>query len=457
MSIKSKKKGAGKGNPSARQKKESGSLLSLEDLALKTLLNSLMERYRNDELSLEEVKFEILGMVSRLDRMLEDQLNAILHHPKFQALEASWRSLSFLVSSFKKFKNLQFKVLNVAQPELLRDFEKSMEAQYSHLHDLMYKREYGTFGGTPFSLLIGNYQFSHKARDLFLMDSVAQVMSEAHCVFVASVHPHLLDMESFRELGLSRNLSWIARRTELAKWRSFRKKGISRYVCLTAPRILLRVPYGEGQGRISLDSLNFEEQTYNNRENFLWGNAAYGLGQRICHSFVTHGWPVRFYGSQGGLVEHLTSVRYEELNKNQIKMDVLVTDAVERQLSELGILALCYSRHKEKPVVMGTQSVYEPRVFSGSSRGNENERLSSMLPHVLTASRFAHYLKTILRDKIGKFTDRKGLEKYLNNWLGQYSIADTSGDSDLRYKLPLRSSRVEIVESKNKPGKFFFI
>ena len=404
------------------------------------------------------IKDSIRDCIAKMDRLLEKQLNAILHHPEFQQLESTWRSLHFLVFSFKKSRRLMIRGLNIHRNELLRDFEMAVDFDKSKLFKLVYEEEFGTFGGTPFGLLIGDMAFSHSPQDLFLLEALSKVASASHAVFLSGVAPKLLDIDHFTELSIPREWKRIFERKELVRWHSLRKREDFRYVALTLPRFVLRAAYGLTTGREKPGPLNFEEQTVDARSQYyLWGNAAFLLAQRICIAFLQDGWRADFHGMLSGRVEQTPQLRYDTLNHTKNTAEVIITDEMERQLSREGLLSICRNRRDNVPVVLSTQTVYQPRFFKGKPAISENDRIAARLPHVLNACRFAHYFKAILRDKIGKFINRAEIEKYLNDWLRQFVISDSTADTRIKHLKPLKESRVEVIETPRKPGKYILI
>lgn len=425
---------------------------------LRTLLFTFSEQYLQGHMaSKQKIRIMIRHRIAVIQQQIEKQLNEIIHKQALQKLEANWRGLRFLINGYNTADNIKFRVLNIGKDELLKDFEKTVDFDQSVLFKLIYEKEFGTYGGLPYSFLIGDFEFSRSNRDLYLLKNLSHVAASAHSPLIASAGAGLLDMESFMELGLPRKIDRIFDSREMVKWRSFRDSEDSRYVALTLPHILLRLPYGRSRGRLSAGELNFEEDVDAKTPNkYLWGNAAYALGQRICDSFVRYGWLVRFYGVDGkgaGKVEGLPLPQFDTLPIPKMSTDVFINSDVEKELSRQGLICLCHCKMTVDSAFFSVHTVHKVKSYR-SKTASANERLSSMLPHILTASRIAHYLKVIMRDKIGKFSNREEVESHLNNWLNQYVLTQTNVTPELKAQFPLQESRVEVFEDKDYPGRF---
>lgn len=435
-------------------KRSSQRTLPLKKLLLFFMNDLSTETYQTDR----TIRSMLQKKISELNQRISSQLNEILHQPTFQRMESAWRGLNFLVSGINKEAGIKVKVLDVKKKELLKDFAKMIDFDQSILFKLVYESEYGTYGGTPFSILIGDYEFSHKPKDINLLQNISHVTSAAHALFISSASPVLLDMERFSDLNAPRDIHRIFKRRELIKWHSFRKTEDSRYVSLVLPHILLRLPYGRKYGRLHPGPILYEEDVAGKTpDKYLWGNAAYALGQRICESFTRYGWPVRFFGVDGpgaGAVDKLPVPVFDSIDLPKMSTDVLIMDSVEKELSNQGLISLCHCRMKTFPAFFSVQSIHKPKTYFMNSMTSNNDRLSSMLPHILTASRFAHYIKVIMREKVGKFKNLDDIQLYINNWLNQYILAVSDSTIEQKAQSPLLDGKVTVVEAKDHPNRF---
>ncbi len=425
---------------------------------LRQLVLSFTEQVQNGEVRKKEsISLMIRNRIASIQSRISNQLDEILHHPDFQQLESKWRGLLFFIQSSKLSADIKIRVLNISKSEMLKDFERSVQFDQSFLFKYVYESEYGTFGGNPYSFLIGDYQFSRNQKDIHLLQWISKVSSAAHAPFISGIHPGLLDMNSFTELGTPRNLARIFENREMIKWHSFRKSEDSRYVVLVLPQILLRLPYGKLQNKLDSGAIQYEELVEKpEAENYLWGNAAYALGQRICHAYANHGWMARFLGVDGsgaGKVNGLPIATFDAVPLPKMSTSVYILNSVEKELSYQGLVCLCHCRMTPYSAFFSAQTVHRRKTYMKKT-SNANENLSAMLPHMLTASRFAHYLKSIVRDKVGKLTNRGEIEKHLNNWLSQYVLTQTNVSTELKSQHPLQKSSVKVFEDSGRPGQF---
>ncbi len=339
--------------------------------------------------------------ISQIDALISDQLNQIIHHPELQKLEASWRGLHQLVSNTETSARLKLRLLNVGKNELQNDLEKAVEFDQSALFKKIYEEEYGTFGGHPFSLLIGDFTFGRHPQDIGLLEKLSNVAAAAHAPFIAAASPRLFDMNSFTELAVPRDLTKIFESLELIKWRAFRESEDSRYVSLVLPNFLLRLPYGPETRPV--EGMNYvEDVNGTDHSKYLWGNAAWVLAQRITEAFAKYGWCAAIRGAEGGgAVEGLPAHTFRTSSGDlslKCPTEVAITDRREKELNDLGFISLCHKKNSDVAVFFGGQTTNKARLYN-TNEANANARLSAMLPYVLAASRFAHYLKVIMRDK----------------------------------------------------------
>lgn len=398
----------------------------------------------------------IQAQIARIDELLSQQLNEILHAPEFQRLEASWRGLHYLVTNTETSTRLKLRLLCLSKQELFKDLDSAIEFDQSKLFRKVYEEEYGTFGGNPFSLLIGDYEFGRHPQDMALLDKIASVAAAAHAPFIAAASPRLFDMDSYSELGNPRDLAKIFESSELIKWRSFQKSEDSRYVSLLLPHILLRLPYGPDTVPIE-DFKLVEDVDGRDHAKYLWGNPAYALGQRITNAFALYSWCAAIRGVEGGgMVQGLPTHTFKT-DEGDIALkcptEIAITDRREKELDSLGFIALCHCKGTDYAAFFGGQTTQKPVAYD-TDFANANARISARLPYVLAASRFAHYLKVICRDKVGSFQTRETLAQYLNRWITNYVLGTDDAGLELKAQYPLREARVDVTDVPGKPGAY---
>jgi type VI secretion system protein ImpC len=394
--------------------------------------------------------------IARIDEIISRQLNEILHHPDFQALEASWRGLAYLVFKTETGTQLKLRLLNANRKELQDDLEKAVEFDQSNLFKKLYEEEYGTFGGHPFSFLVADFEFGRHPMDMAFLENLSHVAAAAHAPLLAAASPRLFDLDSFTDLGTPRDLAKIFESTELIKWRSFRDSDDARYVALVLPHILLRLPYGPDTRPV--DGVNFvEDVTGRDHRKYLWGNAAYALAERITNAFSLYGWCAAIRGVEGGgkvtgLPTH-TFATDEGDKALKCPTEIAITDRREKELSDLGFISLCHCKGEDFAAFFGGATTQKPKVYN-TNEANANARISAVLPYVLAASRFAHYLKVIVRDKIGSFQSREDLAKFLNTWIADYVLLADGAPQAQKAGFPLREGRVDVAEVPGRPGAY---
>jgi type VI secretion system protein ImpC len=394
--------------------------------------------------------------IKQIDELISLQLNEIMHHPEFQRLEASWRGLKYLVSNTETSSNLKIKILNASKKELLKDFERAPEFDQSALFKKVYEEEFGQFGGAPFGALLGDFEFGRGGQDISLLEKMAQVAAAAHAPFLTAASSGMFNLESFTELDQPRDLGKIFDTTEYARWKAFRDSEDSRYVALTVPRMLLREPYG--QATVPVEAFDYEEGVDgSDHNNYLWGNAAWALGVRVTQAFAKHGWCATIRGVQsGGLVEGLP-VHNFRTDAGDVAMkcptEVPVSDRREKELADLGFAPLVHCKGTPKAAFFSVQSAQKAKVYD-SDAASANARISAQLPYIFAVSRFAHYLKSMMRDKVGGYMSRSEAETFLNNWIQQYVVANDDAAFEVKAKHPLRDARIDVTEMPGKPGAY---
>ena len=402
----------------------------------------------------KDLEATISARIADIDRLLTAQLNAIMHAPEFQKLEGSWRGLHYLVMQSETSVMLKLRVLNISKKELGKDLEKAAEFDQSALFKKVYEEEYGTFGGAPYGALIGDYEFGRNPQDLALLEKISNVAAAAHAPFLAAADPGIMGLESFTDLPNPRDLAKKFETPDYAKWKSFRESEDSRYVGLTLPRVLIRLPYGPDT--VPIETFNFKEDVDGtDHSKYLWSNAAYAMATRLTDSFAKYGWCATIRGVEGGgKVEGLPTHTFKT-DEGEIAMkcptEIAITDRREKELSDLGFMPLVHCKGTDYAAFFGAQSCQKSKKYD-TNAANANARLSTQLQYMFAMSRFAHYLKAIMRDKIGSFMTRKECEVYLNRWISNYVVSSEDAGMELKAKHPLKEARVEVAEIPGKPG-----
>lgn len=396
----------------------------------------------------------INARIAEIDRLISAQMNEIIHHEEFQKLEGSWRGLHHLVSNSLTGPMLKIRVMSVTKKDMLKDFERALEFDQSALFRKIYEDEYGMFGGAPFGTLIGDFEFGNHPQDMALLEKISQVAAAAHAPFLSAASPDLFGWNEFGEMSEVRDVSKIFDRTEYAKWRSFRESEDSRYVGLTLPHVLMREPYGEATR--PTETFRFEEDVDGkDHKKYLWGNAAYALGTRITEAFSMYGWCVAIRGVEGGgLVQGLPTHTFAT-DEGEIALkcptEVAITDRREKEFADNGFIPLVHCKNTDYAAFFATQSANKAKKYD-SDAANANARLSTQLQYLFAVSRFAHYLKAMMRDKVGSFMSRKDAEMFLNRWIMNYVTEDDTASPTVKAQYPLRDARVDVAEIPGKPG-----
>ncbi|MGZ2747070.1 type VI secretion system contractile sheath large subunit [Burkholderia stagnalis] len=407
----------------------------------------------------EDVAQTIEQLVAELDKKISSQLTLVLHNKRFQTLEGAWRGLHYLVSNTDTSENLKIRYLNISKSDLgktLRRF-KGVVWDQSPIFKMIYEQEYGQFGGEPFGCLIGDYQFDHSMQDVSILTEMSKIAAAAHAPFIAAAAPGLLQMDNWNELSNPRDVSKIFTSNEYAFWRRLRESNDSRYLALTMPRFLARVPYGPTTQPV--EEFGFEEKVDpNSSEDFCWANSAYAMGANITRAFKTYGWCTKIRGIEsGGAVEVLPKYslpsQYSEVELH-CPTEIAISDRREHELSESGLMPLVYRKNSDTAAFIGAKTVHRPATYEdGDATANAN--LSSRLPYILATCRFAHYLKCIVRDKIGSFKSREDTQRWLNDWLMNYVDGDPSISSETtKSQRPLSAAEVVVDEIPDNPGYY---
>ena len=428
---------------------------SQQDKAKSLIDNFVKEVVDNEAVTVSHDTITMIqDRIAQLDQKISDQLNQVMHAPELQKLEATWRGLHYLVMNTETSVSLKLRVLNVTKKELLNDLEKAVEFDQSRLFKMCYEEEYGTFGGSPYTLLVGDYEFTRHPQDMALITLVSNVAAAAHAPFIAAASPELFDMESFTELANPRDLAKVFDTSEMIKWHSFRDSEDSRYVALAMPHILLRLPYGPDTKPV--EEFAFVEDVDGKvHEKYLWGNAAFALAQRITDAFAKHKWCAAIRGLEGGGDVRGLPTHTFKTDEGDIALkcptEIAITDRREKELNDLGFISLIHCKGTDYAAFFGAQTCNKPLVYN-TDDATANARLSSMLTYILASSRFAHYIKSIMRDKIGSFMTRGNVESYLNTWIVDYVLLDDNAQQGVKAKFPLREARVDVSDDPARPG-----
>ena len=423
----------------------------------KDMIGEFVGQVMAGELTLSKnMDVAINARIAEIDRLITSQMNEIMHNEEFQKLEGSWRGLHHLVKNSLTGTQLKIRVMSATKKDLLKDFERALEFDQSALFRKIYEDEYGTFGGAPYGALIGDYEFGNHPQDMALLENMSQVAAAAHAPFLSAASPELFGWDNFNEMTEVRDVSKIFDRTEYAKWRSFRESEDSRYVGLTLPHVLGREPYGAATR--PTESFNFEEDVDGkDHKKYLWSNAAYALGTRLTEAFSMHGWCVAIRGVEGGgLVQGLPTHTFET-DEGEVAMkcptEVAITDRREKEFSDNGFIPLVHCKGSDYAAFFATQSAQKAKKYD-TDDANANARLSTQLQYIFAVSRFAHYLKSMVRDKIGSFMSRQEAEIFLNRWISGYVLENDVAPAAQKAKYPLREARVDVAEIPGKPGAY---
>ena len=400
----------------------------------------------------------IKAIIAQLDEKLSAQVNLIMHHEDFTKLEGSWRGLHHLVSNSETDEQLQIRVLNISKDELGKVFKKYKGKTWdqSPMYKKLYGAEYDVLGGYPYGCVVGDYEFDHTPPSVAILQGMMKIAAAAHAPFIAAAGSKLLGMDSWREVNDPADLSARMRSPEYAGWRALRESDDSRYVGLAMPRFLSRLPYDPEKNPV--EEFEFQEDVSGaDHDRYVWSNSAYAMAANINRSFKRYGWCTCIRGVEnGGTVEGLP-VHTFQTDEGGIEMkcptEVAIGDRREAELSKAGLLPLLHRKNTTSAVFIGAQSLQAPQEYDDPDATN-NAQLSARLPYLFAVSRFAHYLKCIVRDKVGTFKERDDMEKFLNNWIAKYVAADAHASDDVKARYPLAEAHVEVAEVEGNPGYY---
>ena len=431
------------------------------ETAVKTLAAMALE---STALISDDALNSIDALIAALDKKLSDQVNLILHHAEFQQLEGAWRGLHYLVNNTETDEQLKIRVFNISKKELGKTLKKFKGTAWdqSPIFKQVYEEQYGTFGGEPYGCLVGDYYFNQTPPDMELLGEMAQVAAASHAPFITGADPTLMQMDSWQELANPRDLTKIFTTPEYAAWRSLRESDDARYLGLAMPRFLSRLPYGSKTNPI--EEFEFEEVTEGGKhDKYSWANAAYAMATNINRSFKLYGWCSSIRGIEsGGAVMNLPTHTFPTDDGGvdmKCPTEIAISDRREAELAKNGFMPLVHKKNSDFAAFIGAQSLQKPAEYDDPD-ATANANLAARLPYLFASCRFAHFLKCIVRDKIGSFKERSDMETWLNNWVGQYVLSNpaTATDADKARK-PLAGAEVVVEEIEGNPGyyqsKFF--
>lgn len=407
----------------------------------------------------EDAVESIQAMIAAIDKKLSEQVNAIMHHEDFQQLESAWRGLSYMVNNTETDETLKIRVMPISKNDLhktLRKFKGTAWDQ-SPIFKQMYEEEYGQFGGEPYGCVVGDYYFDHSPQDVETLTQMSKVCSAMHCPFISAVAPKTLQFDSWGELSNPRDLTKIFQTPEYAAWRSLRESDDARYLGLTMPRFLARQPYGAATDPV--EEFEFEEETDgSDASKYAWCNSAYAMGVNINKAFKLYGWCSRIRGIEsGGAVENLPTHTFPTDDGGvdmKCPTEIAISDRREAELAKNGFMPLIHRKNSDFAAFIGAQSLQKPTVYDDPD-ATANANLAARLPYLFASCRFAHYLKCIVRDKIGSFKERAEMQTWLNNWIQQYVDGDPENSSEtVKARKPLAAAEVVVEADESNPGYY---
>jgi len=405
----------------------------------------------------ENLAASLDARVAELDHLISAQLSEIMHAPEFQALESAWTGLHYLCKQTSTGELMKIKLMSATKKELVKDFKSAIDFDQSALFKKVYEEEFGTFGGSPFGTLVGQFEVSRQPEDMYFLEQMSHVAAASHAPFLSAASPDMFGLESFTDLGKPRDLSKVFDTVEYAKWKSFREAEDSRYVGLTLPHFLGRLPYNPVDG-MTTEGFNFvEDVDGSDHSKYLWCNAAFAFAARLTSAFENYGWCAAVRGVEGGgLVEDLPTHTFRT-DDGEIALkcptEVAITDRREKELSDLGFMPLVHCKNTDYAAFFGAQSCQKPRKYD-TDAANANASLSAQLQYIFAVCRIAHYMKAMMRDKIGSFASAANVETYLQRWVDQYVTADDSASQETKAQFPLREASIEVSEVPGRPGVY---
>jgi type VI secretion system protein ImpC len=424
--------------------------------AVRTLAEQAL---RDSAVVSDDVVGTIKAIIAEIDKKLTDQINLIIHNERFQQVESAWRGLNHLVSNTETDEQLKIRVMNISKKDLSKTLKKYKGAAWdqSPLFKKLYEQEYGQLGGEPYGCLVGDYYFDHTPMDVELLGQVAQIAAAAHAPFISAAAPSVMGMDSWQELANPRDLAKIFGSPDYAAWRSLRDSDDAKYVGLAMPRFLSRLPYGAKTNPV--EEFDFEEETgIGDHTRYTWSNAAYAMAVNINRSFKSYGWCSSIRGVEsGGAVEGLPVHTFPSDDGGvdmKCPTEIAISDRREAELANCGMMPLIHRKNTDVAAFIGAQSLQRPAEYTDPD-ATSNARLSARLPYLFASTRFAHYLKCMVRDKVGSFKERADMERFLSDWIQQYVLANPSTvGEDMKARKPLAGAEVKVEEIEGNPGYY---
>jgi type VI secretion system protein ImpC len=404
----------------------------------------------------------IQSIIAEIDKKLSEQINLIMHHEDFKSLEGTWRGIAHLVNNTETDEKLKIKVFNISKKDLGKTVKKYKGTAWdqSPLFKKMYEDEFGTPGGEPYGCLVGDYHFDHSPPDVEILSGMAQIAAAAHAPFLCGVAPTVMNLESWQQLGDPRDLTKIFQTPEYAPWRSLRASEDAKYLGLAMPRFLSRIPYGSKTSPV--EEFDFEEDTEGADHNkYVWSNSAFAMATNVTRAFKLYGWCARIRGAEsGGMIEGLPCHTFPTDDGGvdmKCPTEIAITDRREAELAKNGFMPLSHWKNTDFAVFVGAQSLQKPQEYDDAD-ATANANLAARLPYLFATCRFAHYLKCMVRDKIGGFKERSDMEMWLNSWISKF-CCDSKSSEEMKAKFPLAAAEVKVEEVPGNPGyytsKFF--
>ncbi|GAJ69460.1 hypothetical protein JCM18904_105 [Vibrio sp. JCM 18904] len=403
--------------------------------------------------------------INLLDRQISDQLSEVMHHPELQKLEGSWRGLNYLVMNSETSSTLKVRMMSMTKKELHKDLSKAVEFDQSQIFKKVYESEFGSAGGEPYGALIGDYEFTNHPEDIESLRLMSNVAASGFSPFLSAASPALFGFDEWTELSKPRDLDKVFESLEYAQWRSFRESADSRFVSLTMPKVLARLPYG--QATAPVEEFGFEEFEVDpvsgiavnaEHNDYCWMNSSYVLGVKLTDAFSKYGFCTAIRGAEGGgRVDNLPTHFFMSDDGDpdmKCPTEIGITDRREAELGKLGFLPLCHYKNTNYAVFFGAQTCQKPANHESPPEATANAAISARLPYMMATSRFAHYLKVMARDKIGSFMEAEDVESWLNRWILGYVNASEGGGQEIRAKYPLADARVQVKEIPGAPGSY---
>ncbi len=405
----------------------------------------------------EEAVNQIKEMIEEIDKKLTDQINEVLHHADFQKMEGAWRGLAHLLGRSETGADLKIKVMPISKKELRKELARTADSEFDQnpLFKKIYEQGYGVLGGDPYAAIVADFHFDHGAADVKILQGMARIAASAHAPFIAGASHTLFNLDDWQGLPDRKDLANIMTTAPYASWRALRESEDSRYLGLAMPRFLARTPYGADN---PVDEFDFKEQIDGaDASKFCWANSAYAMAANITRAFKTYGWCSRIRGVEsGGAVENLSTYTFPTDKggyASQCPTEVSITDRREMELANAGLMPLVYKQNSNMAAFIGAQSVHQPAVYDNPD-ASKNAQLGARLPYIFACARFAHYLKHMVRNKVGSYMERDDMERWLGGWINNYVQSSATASEIQKAQKPLAAAEVEVVSDPENPGMY---